>query len=118
MDGNGRWAQQRGLERTEGQRNGVDVVKTMVKACLEKNIPILSIWAFGRENWARPAAEVNFLMQLFLQSLEHEHQELNQHGVRLHFTGDRTALSEALQQQMQSTEALTVNNQRLILNFL
>ena len=57
MDGNGRWAVNQGLPRSEGHRAGVDVVKNMVKTCVAKHIPILSVWAFGRENWNRPSAD-------------------------------------------------------------
>ena len=116
MDGNGRWAENRGLPRSEGHCAGVDTVKTIVKACIKKNIKILSIWAFGSENWARPEMEVNFLMQLFVQALAREIAELNQNGVSLRFTGDREQLAQALREEMQAAEQLTTNNQRLILN--
>ncbi len=116
MDGNGRWAESRGLPRSEGHRVGVDVVKAMVKACVAKDISVLSVWAFGSENWSRPAAEVDFLMQLFLQALEREIDELYQSGVCLRFTGDRSQLSDALCEQMKSAERLTGANTKLILN--
>ncbi|MCX7091298.1 MAG: polyprenyl diphosphate synthase [Legionellales bacterium] len=116
MDGNGRWAEQRGLIRSEGHRKGAEVVKEIVRACVEKQIPVLSVWAFGRDNWARPASEVDFLMQLLLSVLDHELDELHQVGVRLVFTGDRVGLSETLQQAITTAEAYTVNNAGLILN--
>ncbi len=116
MDGNGRWAESRGLPRSEGHRLGVDVVKTIVKECVAKKIKVLSVWAFGSENWARPAAEVEFLMQLFLQALAREIQELFESGVCLRFTGDRSQLSPALCEQMKSAENLTGENTKLILN--
>ena len=116
MDGNGRWAECRGLSRSEGHCAGVDVVKSVVKACIEKHIKVLSIWAFGSENWARPEIEVNFLMQLFVQALTRETDELNQNGVSLRFTGNRAQLAPALREQMQIAENLTMNNDRLILN--
>lgn len=118
MDGNGRWAERHGLPRSEGHRVGVDVVKTMVKTCVKKNISVLSVWAFGSENWARPAAEVDFLMQLFLQSLEREIDELYESGVCLRFTGDRSQLTEALCEQMTLAERLTGENTKLILNVI
>ena len=118
MDGNGRWASQRGLARTEGHQAGVGVLKTIVKACLERGIPVLSVWAFGRENWARPANEVAFLMALFLNALKQECEELHQSGVCLRFTGERITLSPELRQQMDDAEAFTAKNQRLILNVM
>lgn len=116
MDGNGRWAEKRNLPRSEGHCAGVDVVKSVVKACIEKRINVLSIWAFGSENWARPEPEVNFLMELFVQALTCEITELHQNGVCLRFTGNRAQLADALCKQMQMAEELTVNNDRLILN--
>ncbi|MFW2572076.1 polyprenyl diphosphate synthase [Legionella sp. 29fVS95] len=116
MDGNGRWAQSRGLLRVEGHRAGVETVKTVIRCCLQTQIPILSLFAFSSENWSRPENEVEFLMQLFIEALGHEVQELHQHGVCLRFTGDREALSPTLCSQMLAAEELTANNKRLILN--
>lgn len=118
MDGNGRWAEGRGLPRIEGHKAGVDAVRAMIRACLEKKIPCLSLFAFSSENWQRPSEEVNFLMGLFIEALKNELDELNQHGVQMRFTGDRTRLSELLQQQMVESEQLTKNNQKLILNIV
>jgi undecaprenyl diphosphate synthase len=116
MDGNGRWAENRGLPRVEGHRAGVETVKTIVQSCLKNKIAVLSLFAFSSENWARPATEVDFLMQLFVQALGREIQELHQHGVRLRFTGNRSHLSELLRSEMQAAEALTGENTQLILN--
>ena len=118
MDGNGRWAQNRGLLRVEGHRAGVEAVKTVIRCCLESQIPILSLFAFSSENWSRPENEVEFLMQLFIEALGHEVEELHQYEVCLRFTGDRNALSKALCEQMQAAEKLTENNKRLILNIV
>lgn len=118
MDGNGRWAENKGLERIEGHRVGSETVKAMVECCLKKHIPILSLFAFSSENWLRPEAEVDFLMQLFAHALEREIQTLNQHGVRLRFTGDRNQLSSGLREQMQFAEELTAHNSALILNIV
>lgn len=116
MDGNGRWAEYRGLPRIEGHKAGVDAVKRMIRCCMEKKIACLSLFAFSSENWSRPIDEVNFLMELFVQALQKELTELNQHGVKMRFTGDRNALAPALQKQMNEAEFLTRNNQQLILN--
>lgn len=118
MDGNGRWAQSRGLLRIEGHRAGVDAVKAVIRCCLQKNIPVLSLFAFSSENWSRPENEVEFLMQLFIEALGREVEELHQHGVRLRFTGNRQGLSQALCQEMSRAEERTAANQRLTLNIV
>jgi undecaprenyl diphosphate synthase len=118
MDGNGRWAEARGLPRIEGHRAGVEAIRNIVKACPQKKISTLSVFAFGVDNWARPEKEVKFLMELFLKSLEREMEELYAEGVRLRFIGDRTGLDEALQALMQSVESLTKDNQTLHLNII
>lgn len=117
MDGNGRWAENRGWERIEGHRAGVDTVKTIIQYCLHKKISVLSLFAFSSENWARPAMEVDFLMQLFLQALKREIKELHQEGVRVRFSGDRSQLSQALCDEMHAAESITAKNSKLILNF-
>lgn len=118
MDGNGRWAQNRGLLRSEGHRAGADSVKVVIRCCLQHKIPVLSVFAFGSDNWSRPAKEVDFLMQLFVEALKNEVQELNTLGVRLRFTGDRAALSKKLCQHMEEAERQTRQNDQLILNIV
>lgn len=116
MDGNGRWAEERGLPRIEGHKAGVTAVRTLVQECLHRGIACLSLFAFSSENWARPIEEVNFLMELFLQSLEAELSELQAQGVRMRFSGNRCELSPSLQAQMLAAEHATQDNQRLTLN--
>lgn len=116
MDGNGRWADSRGLPRIDGHKAGVESVKKMIRTCMTKHVGCLSLFAFSSENWSRPVDEVNFLMELFIQSLRKELEELNQHGIRMRFTGDRSVLSPALQEQMQEAETMTAKNTQLILN--
>lgn len=118
MDGNGRWAEQQALPRIEGHRAGVETVRAIVQACVERDIDILSLFTFSSENWSRPTSEVDFLMQLFIHALEKELDELNENGVRLRFTGERAALSPALQDKMKAAELLTQGNQRLTLNLM
>lgn len=118
MDGNGRWAERRGLARIEGHKAGVDSVRAIIRSCVEKKISCLSLFAFSSENWQRPTEEVNFLMELFIQALKNEVEELNQHGIQMRFTGDRTRLSDALQKQMAEAEQVTKGNQQLILNLV
>ncbi|WP_058492962.1 isoprenyl transferase [Legionella worsleiensis] len=116
MDGNGRWAENRGLARIEGHKAGVETVKAMIRSCLEKKIACLSLFAFSSENWSRPSAEVNFLMELFVEALRKELPELNHHKIRIRFTGNRNPLSVVLQKEMEEAEFLTRNNDQLILN--
>lgn len=118
MDGNGRWAEKRDMPRIEGHKAGVESVKQLIRCCLARKISCLSLFAFSSENWARPAEEVNFIMELFIQSLRKETDELNQNGVRMCFTGDRSVLSPVLQEQMHETELLTAKNNKLILNIV
>jgi len=118
MDGNGRWAENQGLPRLEGHRLGVEAVRGMVETCLKKKISTLSLFAFSRENWARPVEEVNFLMDLFIESLDRELDALHEQGVRLMFIGNRSELSDVLQTAMQAVEQQTENNQVLILNIV
>jgi undecaprenyl diphosphate synthase len=116
MDGNGRWAEQKGLPRVEGHSAGVEAVRIVVDCCLNAKVPVLSLFAFSSENWLRPDAEVDFLMKLFLQVLKQEMQALHENGVKVCFTGDRTDLSALLCEQMESIEKLTINNANLVLN--
>ena len=116
MDGNGRWAEQRSLLRFEGHKAGIDAVKTVVQCCIQKGIPVLSLFAFSSENWLRPQEEVVFLMHLFLEALQLEVKSLHENNIRLRFTGNREGLSPAICEQMDIAEALTVNNKTLVLN--
>lgn len=111
MDGNGRWAQQRGLSRSEGHREGLKTVKMMVKHCAERGVEVLSLFAFGRENWQRPDEEVAFLMNLFVQALHSEVQSLHEKSLKIRFIGERTAFSSELQECIASAEELTKSNQ-------
>ncbi|MDH3645336.1 MAG: polyprenyl diphosphate synthase [Gammaproteobacteria bacterium] len=116
MDGNGRWARQRGLPRNAGHRAGVRAARKVVEACGERDIEILTLFAFSSENWSRPETEVTLLMRLFVESLQREVQDLHKNKVRLRFLGDRTSLPIALIRQMESSERLTASNEGLKLN--
>ncbi len=118
MDGNGRWAEGRNLPRIEGHKAGLESVRAMIQACLEKKIPCLSLFAFSSENWQRPSQEVSFLMELFMEALKNEINTLHHYGVRLRFTGDRSRLAERLQRQMAQAEQVTQMNQALVLNIV
>jgi len=116
MDGNGRWARQRGLPRNAGHRAGVRAARRVVEACGEREIDVLTLFAFSSENWSRPQREVNLLMRLFVEALQREIQDLHKNNVRLSFLGDRSSLPGALTRQMESCEQLTALNSGLKLN--
>lgn len=116
MDGNGRWAENRGLMRVEGHAAGIESVKTVMKCCLDAHIPILSLFAFSSENWMRPAQEVDFLMHLFLETLKAEIDSLHNNKICLRFSGNIEGLSTAIQEQIHYAEQLTANNQALMVN--
>src|SRR5574344_1123120 len=97
MDGNGRWAKKRFLPRVAGHVKGVEVVRVLVRACLERGVGYLSLFAFSSENWRRPLEEVSLLMQLFVKALEQEVERLQRHGVRLRVIGDLSRFEPRLQ---------------------
>ena len=115
MDGNGRWAQRRGLPRTAGHKQGAEAVRRTVSACGDLGIGYLTLFGFSTENWKRPAAEVSTLMNLLSLFLNQEIGDLNAKGVQLRFLGDRTAFSHAIQDLMGRAETITRDNQNLIL---
>ncbi len=113
MDGNGRWAQQRGLPRTDGHREGSRVARLTVEHAIRRGVGALTLFAFSSENWTRPAEEVDLLMQLFLEALDTQARDLIENGVRLSFIGDRSTLSTPLQEDMARVERATSGNTRL-----
>lgn len=116
MDGNGRWAKKRFLPRVAGHVKGVKRVKEIVAYCSELKVPYLTLFAFGRENWKRPAEEVSFLMKLLYDELSHEFEKLHKQHVRVRFIGDRTRLNDSVIQKMNDVEQLTLDNEGLNLN--
>lgn len=115
MDGNGRWAQQRGLPRYAGHPVGVEAVRRIVEACVERGIQVLTLFAFSSENWQRPQKEVSLIMDLFIRSLRKEARRLHRNGVKLRVIGDRSAFSDKLQKHIDEVEALTAGNSGLVL---
>ena len=113
MDGNGRWAKKRFLPRVAGHVKGVDLLREMVKACLDRNIQYLTLFAFSSENWRRPQEEVSLLMQLFVKALEQEVDKMDRNGVRLRIVGDLSAFEPRLQELIRKAEANTAMNTRL-----
>jgi len=115
MDGNGRWARQRYLPRVAGHRRGVEAVRASVRACVERGVEFLTLFAFSSENWRRPPEEVSFLMQLFVIALEQEVGKLHENGVRFKVIGDLERFEPKLKRLAREAEALTAANQRLTL---
>ena len=116
MDGNGRWAAQHGEARHYGHRAGAESVRQAVETCARAGVEALTLFAFSSENWQRPASEVNMLMELFMRVLDRETTRLHENGIRLQIIGDRSRLSEKLQTRCQAAEALTADNERMVLN--
>jgi undecaprenyl diphosphate synthase len=116
MDGNGRWANQRGLPRIAGHRQGAKVLKDLLRCCKDWGIGALTAYAFSTENWSRPTTEVNFLMMLFEKMLRKELKEMHAEGVRIRFIGDLSGLSPSLQQEMARAMAETAHNSAIDFN--
>lgn len=113
MDGNGRWASQRGLPRTAGHHAGAKTVRAVVEQAADMGVEVLTLFAFSSENWQRPPTEVRVLMDLFLRTIRRELAELQKNGVRLRFIGNRDNLSANLCRSMAEAEELTSENTRL-----
>ena len=114
-DGNGRWAEQRGLPVIEGHRAGADVVKARLKDAVELGVRELTVYSFSTENWARPRAEVDGLMAMFAERIDRETPELDDEGVRMRFIGRRDRLDAGLLARMEWAEERTAANQRITL---
>src|SRR5262245_49679503 len=116
MDGNGRWAQARGLPRTAGHRAGVKSVRSTIEYCARRGGEALTLSAFSSENWQRPKEEVGLLMSLFLEALDREIAELDKNNIRLRFMGELMSLSSELQARIHAAETRTARNTRLTVN--
>ena len=115
MDGNGRWAKGRRLPRIAGHRRGVEAVRATVRACAERGIEFLTLFAFSSENWRRPAEEVALLMQLFQAALSNEVEKLHRNGVKLRVIGDMARFDPKIVRLIEKGEQLTARNERLTL---
>lgn len=115
MDGNGRWARKRFLPRIAGHKRGVEIVRDVVKKCVQSDVKFLTLFAFSSENWRRPEAEVSFLMGLFMEALKREVVKLHENNIRLMLIGDRSRFSDELVQQLEMSEMLTKDNTGLTL---
>jgi undecaprenyl diphosphate synthase len=114
-DGNGRWAQQRGVPVIEGHQAGADVVKARLRDAAEFGIKELTVYSFSTENWTRPKEEVDGLMAMFAERIDRETPELDEEGVRMRFIGRREGISDELTGRMDWAEAETGDNDRITL---
>ena len=114
-DGNGRWAQARGLEPIEGHRAGADVVKERLRDAARLGVEELTVFSFSTENWTRPRAEVEGLMEMFGERIDSETPELHEEGVRMRFIGRREGVPEKLREKMEWAEGVTRANTRITL---
>ncbi len=115
MDGNGRWAKQRGQSRIAGHRRGVEKVRELVAACAEQGVGYLTLFAFSSENWRRPELEVKLLVELFGYALDSEVAKLHENNIRFRVIGDIARFGKSLAAKIAKAEALTQNNARLTL---
>ena len=116
MDGNGRWASKRFMPRLVGHQKGVEALRRCAKACQQRGVRVLTVFAFSSENWNRPQEEVSGLMELLARALAREVPDLHAQGVRIRFAGARAGLSEKVRAGLAQAEALTAANQSLVLN--
>jgi undecaprenyl diphosphate synthase len=116
MDGNGRWAKKRFLPRVAGHRQGVEALRRCVRACSDRGVKVLSVFAFSSENWNRPQEEVSGLMDLLILALGREVRPMKEAGVRICFVGDRSRMSDKVRAGFDKAEQDTSANTRITLN--
>lgn len=115
MDGNGRWAQRRGLPRSVGHKKGAETVKEIARAANERGVRFLTLYAFSTENWQRPKDEVKTLMDLLRQYLKSDLAELHKHGIRIRFIGEKDMLDDDIVKSMDKLEQETAGNKGMTL---
>jgi len=116
MDGNGRWATKKGLPRSFGHKQGVSVLKEILKSSKKLGCKVLTVYAFSTENWTRPAKEINFLINLFSEVLKNEINKIHEESTKIKFIGDLTPFPEMLKKIISSSESLTKNNNEFLFN--
>lgn len=116
MDGNGRWAEKKGLPRSAGHREGTKTVRRVITSCLNFNIPILTLFAFSTENWKRPKNEINYLIKLFERVLNKEKENFIKNNIKINFIGRLNELPNSLNKTMNVLSKSTRKNNKLILN--
>ncbi len=110
MDGNNRWARQRKLPGSAGHRAGMEAIRSVLEACNDQGVRVLTLFAFSSENWGRPRAEVRYLLSLFMRYLRNETRALHKDGIRIRFIGERFRFGKRLQSLMEEAEELTAGN--------
>ncbi len=116
MDGNGRWAEKKGLPRSAGHQAGADAVKNIVTACRKRGLAYLTLYAFSRENWSRPKHEVNFLFDLLLKFLRQELNALIENSIRLNILGDLQELPFPVRQALRHACGKSSSGREMVLN--
>ncbi|NMP33259.1 di-trans,poly-cis-decaprenylcistransferase [Thalassotalea sp. M1531] len=116
MDGNGRWAQQKGKKRVFGHKSGVESVRSTVTSARKLGVKALTLFAFSSENWLRPEEEVSVLMELFMLVLNREVKRLHKNDIRFQVIGDVSRFSDKLQEKIRAAETLTKENQGMVLS--
>ncbi len=116
MDGNGRWARKRLMNRIHGHREGANSVRAVVTTCRKLNIPYLTLYAFSKENWRRPAQEVNALWDLLLEYIDSQLPEMLEKGIKLNTIGDEEGLPERVVEALDNAKAKTSNNSDMTVN--
>ena len=116
MDGNGRWATRKGLPRSFGHKQGVSVLKKILKTAKNLGCKVITVYAFSTENWTRPRKEVDFLINLFSEVLKNEIRMLHEESIKIKFIGDLTPFPENLKTVLNSSECLTKGNKHFTLN--
>jgi len=116
MDGNGRWATKKGLPRSYGHKRGVNVLKEILKVSKKLGCKVLTVYAFSTENWSRPTKEVDFLINLFSEVLRNEIDQIHEESTKIKFIGDLSPFPETLKKIISSSESLTKNNNKFLLN--
>jgi len=116
MDGNGRWAQARGMPRLAGHRAGVDNIRRILEHCVQRGVKVLTIYAFSTENWQRPPDEVSGLMRLLGLTIQRQLNDLDRNGVRILHSGRMEGINKHLQKQIVNALEVTKHNDRIILN--
>ncbi len=115
MDGNGRWAERRHLPRAVGHEEGVKAIERTLKFASENQIQVLTLFAFGIENWGRPAEEIDFLMQLFVRNLESQTEHFQKNNIQFRVIGDSARINPALQEKINEVQNCTAQNTGLVL---
>jgi len=113
MDGNGRWAVKRKLPRSAGHKAGVEALREVITTCVQLGIKFLTVYSFSSENWQRPKNEVDFLLNLFLESLKEELETLNKNGIRVFLIGERKLIPYKILEAFENAEKQTANNNKL-----